>query len=325
MPPIQSVSRDLLLGRHGLSIRQVNSLFGTEGSGESTEARVGDLAKVAEFVRIGDLLHSHEIDFIPLKGPVLSYRIYGDATVRKYCDLDLLVEPASVLRAKDLLTGIGYEPVRYTLPESKMGQKIVLSHVHHILFTHRLLDLRVELHWRLFQTPPVRFSKLAGLVAGNLSEIGFSGRSFRVLNNELELLYLVMHGSIHNWRRLKWLLDVHEFLKVYEIDWVRFNALAVELKAGRMIALTNYVLSEYFPSGPTIPWEAESTAFLQSYALRKIMEADEPGRESLKEQMSRLRFSLYSFPGLMYKLRRVLSALVFYTYQAFCKKEHAIT
>jgi len=314
MASVYSFSRDQLLGRHGLSARQVNALFETEGLVESRENKARELNKIAEFLRIGDLLQSHKINFIPLKGPILSYRIYGDATVRKYCDLDVLVEPVFVLKAKELLSGIGYEPVGYTLPENKTGQRIVLSHVHHILFTHNLHELRVELHWRLFQTPPVGISKLSGLVDRNLSEILFADRSFRVFNNELELLYLLLHGSIHNWRRLKWLTDVYELLNKDEIDWAKFNILANELRAGRLISLTNFMLSEYFPSGPSIPWKNEKTPFLNSYAIRKVSEPDEPEHETVEMKMSRLRFSLHSYPGLGYKLRRIGTAVIFYVY-----------
>jgi len=323
MVSIHSFSKDQLLGRHGLSARQVKALLGAEVPEESIETKTRELDKIAEFLRIGDLLHSHNINFIPLKGPILSFRIYGDATVRKYCDFDLLVEPSSVLKARELLAELGYEPVGYTLPENKTGRRIVLSHVHHVLFTHSLHELRVELHWRLFQTPPVRTTILAGLVDANLSEIQFADRSFIVLDDEMELLYMVIHGSIHNWRRLKWLADVHELLQREEIDWPKFLILAQKLRAGRLISLTNFMLSQYFPSCPTIPWKNEKTPFLNSYAIRKVSEPDEPEHETVVMKMNRLRFSVHSYPGLTYKLRRVGSALIFYVYQLLRNSNHS--
>jgi hypothetical protein len=323
MPQITSYSHVILRGRHGLSFQQINSLFGKKVCEESFEEKKSALENVAEFIKIADALASEGISFVSLKGPILSYRIYGDATFREYCDLDLMVDLSSVRRAKDLLIGLAYEPVGYQFPDRKLGQKIVVSHVHHILFTHKTHNLRVELHWRLFQTPPVRFSKLDELVAKNLSEMTFAGRSLRILSVEMELLYLVMHGGIHSWRRLKWLVDIHEFLKKNKIDWEKFTDMAIDLRASRMISLANYVLAEYFPLGPSIPWENENIPFMKSYAIRQINEVDEPERETMAMKFSRLRFSFHCYPGLMYKFRRVRSAVIFYLYHAFRKVEHS--
>jgi len=317
MPLINSYSQEILRRRHGLSAHQINSLFGEKVYEESLEDKIRSLEKVAEFIRITDVLNSEGIGFIPLKGPVLSYRIYGEATVREYCDLDLMVGLSSVSRTKDLLIGLGYEPVGYQLPERRSGQHIVFSHVHHVLFTHKAHDLRIELHWRLFQSPPVRFSKLNDLVTANLSEITFEGRSFRVLSTELELLYLVMHGGIHSWRRLKWLNDIYEFLHRNKIDWEKFRAMAVELKAARLVSLANFLLSEFFPAGPSFPWDNERIPFMKSHAIIKINGADEP--ENLKMKLSRLRFSFHCYPGWRYKIRRTGSAALFYLYQVFPK------
>lgn len=324
MPQITSYSHDILTGRHGLSLRQINSFFGKKVCEENLEGKISALEKVKEFIKITDALILEGISFIPLKGPVLSYRIYGDATVREYCDLDLMVDLSSVRRAKDLLIGLEYEPVSYQFPDRKTGQQIVVSHVHHILFTNKTQYLRVELHWRLFQSPPVRLKKLKDLVAQNLSEITFAGRSLWVLSVELELLYLVMHGGIHYWRRLKWIIDINEFLKTNKIDWKKFKALALDLKASRLISLANFVLSEYFPSGPSIPWENEEIPFMRSYAIRQINEVNESERESMAMKMTRLRFSFNCYPGLMYKIRRVRSAVIFYVYHAFRKIDRAV-
>ena len=176
MPPVTGIPPEILRSRHRLSSQQVNALFGRKVIEESLEDKIRSLEKIAEFIRITDVLNSEGIGFIPLKGPVLSYRLYGDAMVREYCDLDLMVGLSSVSKAEDLLIGLGYEPVGYQLPEGRLGQQIVFSHVHHVLFTHKAHDLRIELHWRLFQSPPVRFTKLDSLVAANLSEITFEGR-----------------------------------------------------------------------------------------------------------------------------------------------------
>jgi hypothetical protein len=84
------------------------------------------------------------------------------------------------------------------------------------------------------------------------------------------------------------------------------------------------MLSEYFPSGPAIPWKNGKAPFLNSYAIRKVSEPDEPEHETVKMKMSRLRFSLHSYPGLAYKLRRIGTAIIFYVYQLRRKGKHSI-
>ena len=323
MSGITDFSPTVLRERHGLSTYQIDKLTGRKESAGRFEDKIVALEKVAEFIRITDALNSESIEFIPLKGPVLSYSLYGDATVREYCDLDLLVDLPFVHKTIELLIRLGYAPVGYQLPPSQIGQKIVIAHLHHVLFTHRMHNLRVELHWRLFQTPPVNFRKLDKLVGGNLSEITFADRSFTVFSKELEFLYLVMHGSLHYWRRLKWLTDINEYLMVYKIDWKKFRAMAAELRASRLISLANYVLSEFYTSGPSIPWTNDGIPFMRAYALRQIYSVEESERETLGMKLSRLRFSFHCYPGIMYKIRRLGSVVVFYLYHAFKKREHS--
>ncbi len=323
MSGVADFSLKILRERHGLSSFQIKKLTGTKESTERFEDKIDALEKVAEFIRITDALNSESIEFIPLKGPVLSYCLYGDATVREYCDLDLLVGLPFVYGTIDLLTGLGYEPLGYQFPRSQIGQQIVIAHLHHVLFVHKSHNLRVELHWRLFQTPPVKFRKLNKVVVANLSEITFADRSFKVLSRELEFLYLVMHGSLHYWRRLKWLTDINEYLKVYKIDWEEFRAMAFELRASRLISLANYVLPEFYPSGPSIPWKNDRIPFMRAYALKQIYSVEESERETLGMKISRLRFSFHCYPGIMYKIRRLGSVVVFYFYHAFKKREHS--
>lgn len=314
MPEITSYSVEILKVRHGLSSRQVNSVFGREVAEEGVDEKIAALEKIARFIKITNSLASEGIEFVPLKGPLLSFRIYDDATVREFCDLDIMVGIQDIRRAGDLLISLGYEPVGYRLPGKEPGRQIVLRHVHHILFTNRDHSLRVELHWRLFQTPTVRAGRLEELIAGNTTEVTFEGRPFRVLSGEIELLYLVMHGSIHYWKRLKWLIDIHEYLQKNAIDWGKFKSLALEFKASRLISLANFVLGECFPSGPFIPWDNDKIPFMRSYALDQINKVDEPDHETLKAKLCRLRFSFNCFPGILYKVRRVQSAACFYIF-----------
>jgi hypothetical protein len=319
MSSITDFPPETLFDRHGLSLQQINAIFGKTVIRESFEEKAAALAKVAEFLRVTDAFSAEGISFIPLKGPLLSYRLYGDGTWRRYCDLDIMVDITSVSRGVQLLSGLGYMSEYHTWPESKCGQRVITNHMHHVFFSHPINELNIELHWRLFQTPAAGISKLENLVKANQSVESFAGRSYTVLSNELELLYLVMHGSIHSWRRLKWLVDAEAYLRTRTIDWKLFERLVTELKAERLVSVGKSILSEYFTAGSLVPFDFYSPLFMKEFALEKIREPEDSGHESLKMTFKRWRYSFLSYPGTCYKINRVSYFMQFYSYRIFRK------
>src|SRR5207248_2341602 len=69
-----------------------------------------NLKFTAELFRILDCLEAHEIPAIPYKGPALAEMVYGNLASREFSDLDVLVRPTDVLRAKAALRDLGYAP-----------------------------------------------------------------------------------------------------------------------------------------------------------------------------------------------------------------------
>ena len=317
MPLFTDISPEILKDRHGLSPQQINTLFAKDVIKESLEEKAGTFEKVGEFIRITDALKNENIDFIPLKGPVLSFRLYGDATWRRYGDIDLMVEVAKVTGAAKLLTDLGYKPFGHTWPDNDIGQRLIVNHVHHILYWNSERELMVELHWRLFQTPAVSFRKIEELVKQNQSSVTLAGRSFRVLSHELELLYLIMHGSIHFWHRLKWILDVNALLISQNTDWELFNSMVRDLKAIRLVTLSKAILTEYFQDGPTLPCNEDVIPFMKAFSLGKIAEEKECGYESVSSKLQRWRYSFISYPGAKYKMNRIRNWVLFYVYETY--------
>jgi hypothetical protein len=62
----------------------------------------------AELVRILGHLEAAGIEALPFKGPVLAETLYGEVTQRQFGDLDILILPADVPKAKAALLGLGY-------------------------------------------------------------------------------------------------------------------------------------------------------------------------------------------------------------------------
>ena len=309
MPQITEISPEILRDRHRLSTQQVNSLLGEGIVKENVEEKVAALEIVREFIRVTDALRSKEISFIPLKGPELSYRLYCDPTIRSYSDLDILVEAAAMSRAAHIIEDLGYPAETANWPaDAKLQQKII-NHTNEFLFYSTEKQLRIELHWRLLKTPLISFSRLEEIVKQNQTSLTFAGRSFSVLSDELELLYLNIHGSTHWWRWLKWLVDIDIFLKRQSIDWKRFDDLAKELRATRMVALCNAMLSEFMPGGALIPCKKTASPFMVRFSEKMINSQKELSTDFYSRIIQSVWFALISFPGITYKIRTIRNYL----------------
>lgn len=309
MPPLTEMAPEVLRSRHRLSSQQINSLFGKTVIEESFEEKAKALGKVAEFIRVTDGLNAAGISFIPLKGPILSYRLYGDASFRYFSDLDLLVDASSLNSTKELLGGDGYRSYGRPWPGKSREQRRVLRYSHHISFLHPEKQTAFEIHWRLAPSTWLNFSQGGTLSTPELTSLNFEGRLFTVLNNEHELLFLIIHGGHHRWGMLKWLADVNRFMTSQEINLDKFNELVKAFNAGRLVALCNSMLSEYFPGGRLVPCSSIATDYMIRLSKKAAGDADCSGPETISEILTNMGYMVNAYPGLRYKTRLLLSTM----------------
>jgi hypothetical protein len=306
---IKNISPAILRDHHRLSVRQVNTLFETIVLPEVIEEKIKEIEIVKEFLSIYDLLSANNIRFIPLKGPVLSFRLYGDATMRNYNDIDILVDAENINRTKVVLEQIGYRTDCIDWPGKKALQQRLTKHINNISLSNPEKGIVVEVHWRILRISPVTFSVLNNLVNQNLITLSFAGRSFTVLNNELELLYLITHGGLHFWMRLKWLHDIDTFLRKQIIDWERFKRLTNELKSDRLVALCREIHKEYFADDVMIPHVYSVPHCIVDYSRKQINDDKETGVGKLKWVIQNFFFTLIAFRGIRYKIRVIAGFL----------------
>jgi len=145
-----------------------------------------------------------------LKGPCLSLRLFGDATVRATSDVDVLVAPDEVERCAEVLQGMGlsiredavaFYPPRYHHDVAYAGPAGM-----------------VELHYRAMSA----FGQLVEAHVWRSRSVAttFDGRAARVLCPEDELVYLALHAANHLFQRLSWVYDLKLFLVRYpDLDW----------------------------------------------------------------------------------------------------------
>jgi hypothetical protein len=253
--PIRKFSREKLFSRHRLSHQQIDELLGENQAKFQLEDKIRQMADLKVFFELTDKLREKGIFFLNLKGPVLSQRIYGDPTYRYYKDFDILVNPEDMQKALAVMKELGFKSYGYEWPISRSKQRNILKFLNQINYYHEPTGVSVELHWKIFHWEVMKPGKLKDIIQENLTTVQFGGREFKVLSKELELLYLMIHGALHAWARLKWLLDIYEILKREKIDLDTFEYWGKLFKVQVLIASTNEILQKFFPDSPQLPFK----------------------------------------------------------------------
>ena len=201
-----------------------------------------------ELLGILSYLESEGINAIAYKGPVLAETLYGDVTQRQYSDLDILILPQDVPKAKAALLALGHT----CGPELRQQEEPAYiasgcGHVFHTTAGRNLLDLQ----WRIVP----RFYSIDFDMAGFLDrahEIIVGGRPVRTLCAEDLLLVLCVHAAKHVWVQLSWLCDIAQLAKSRQLDWNAIQDEAQRLGIERIVNM-NLVLAHKLLGMP-IPW-----------------------------------------------------------------------
>jgi putative nucleotidyltransferase-like protein len=240
-----------LLARHLLAlpdgILPKELLVELWGRHESAARRKRAMAR--ELAQMLELFDANGIEAIPYKGPALAESVYGDVALREFGDLDILLRPRDVLRAKALLQARGYVP-EYPLEPAVEAAFLRSSAQYHLVMVHEERGM-VELHWKTdpdFQVERIDDERWwAGL-----QRAPFGEGAVRCFSPEETLLILCVHGSKHYWNALGWLVDVAEWLRQHpRMDWGWIGQAAQRLGCTRRVdlglALAQRLLGAHLP------------------------------------------------------------------------------
>jgi hypothetical protein len=135
--------------------------------------------------------HRRGVPVIALKGPWLAQRLYGDAALRLYADLDLLVRKADFARSGQVLTGLGFRPAArrddYARTWSRGG---ITLELHDDVENPLAFDFGIDQAWERAQ--PAEFEGAPALLLAPADELRF----------------LCLHGARHRFERLSHMLDL---------------------------------------------------------------------------------------------------------------------
>lgn len=172
------------------------------------------LVKKAVAQKLEELFGEHGIEFSLLKGVGLADQIYRDATLRMAKDIDVLIPAHAAEAAIQLLAENGYVNVPHSIKKnartSRTRQLIEMRLFKDAIFIDPQFSEQIELHQRLFTNEPKNFT----------SEFN-SAVSFRrvpTITNNRYCLYLLMHGAISMWMRLKWVIDLSLLIRKISME-----------------------------------------------------------------------------------------------------------
>jgi hypothetical protein len=248
----------------------------------------GNLFLAKELLHLLALFNRHGLLALPYKGPVLAASVYGDLALRPCNDLDILVPEQDILPAMDLLVSCGYElirPLSVSQTEKSLQSLWVNQLVEKSLWAYQLVlwhpdrQVVVELHWRI--TPKYIFPNSPEQLWEDLTPVRLGGGTVLSFAPENLLWFLCVHGAKHQWRRLNWLCDIAELIRVYpDLNWEQVVAQATKLGIERRLYLGLFVANCLLktPLPKVIETKIHTTPHVKVLAQR-VMERVFDGRE----------------------------------------------
>lgn len=266
-----------------------------------------NLLLTSELCRILRLFESEGVRAMPYKGPALAVAAYGNLSLRRFADLDVLVPIGDVRRAKELLISQGYKPE----PSLTQAQEAVMLRTQHNLPFLLEGKILLELHWTVAAR---KFS--AALDADEMWEravrLRLEGETVRSLSTEDLLLSLCVHGSKHLWERLAWVCDVAELVTASPtLNWRRVFAQASRTGDERMLFLGLRLAVELM--GATLPAEVTERVFADAQVERlaaAVRARLSDGREKRAGIMRNMIFNLRARKRLRDKIGYLQFALM---------------
>ena len=244
----------------------------TECKRAFTAMHMTDVKQEYALAELEKLFREHHIDFCPIKGADLAWRVWPSGALRIKCDLDIWVGSRDHATALELLAAAGWKtPYRY-------------RHTHHdaMMLKHGVV---LELHF-LF---PGFDADAAGALQKELRQI--SPHRYQ-LSLESNLLLLFAHSFHHQWQNgIQLLLDCGFLIRSEgRPDWERLRQLAKTCRRASP-ALLFKAFPEFFPP-ETMPAEEFPPEIIDTF--RKLISEAPPtkSQQAEKSMTAPDRFSL---------------------------------
>ena len=258
------------------------------------------LRAAQECKRLKEAFEAAAVPLLFLKGLTIGKLAYGNPFLKMAWDIDILVEPANLLRAATLLDGLGY---RVECP----SDLDLLQQWHRLRKDSAWLGpsgLFVELHDAVVDQPDL----LSGISVSSPAQIVPITANIALptfADGEL-FSYLCAHGASSAWFRLKWLADLAGWLHHQAPDrivalYARSRDFGVDRHAAQALLLAQRLFGIQVPQELTDSIDRPVNRWLARAALRQMLKG-----EPTERLFGTLAIHLTQFllrPGVRHKMR----------------------
>jgi hypothetical protein len=258
------------LSTHAASNVPQPVLAGLKDRAERNRQRI--LQLLMELGRISERFAQAGIPVCTLKGPVLAQRLFGDASLRASTDLDLLVPLDSLAQADALLLQYGCQRVFPAAPLTPRQQRAFQQEWYNYTYFLPGPRIFIELHWTIASPDLVALQAVEQMLSRLQPLPQFGGQLFGLADQDLPV-YLLVHGSKHNWVRLKWLVDFAAWLRqASQPDWQALQERMAELDLQRSLGQGAWLVHELLaaPASGALAMPGVQDAQIQRLARRSL-------------------------------------------------------
>ena len=262
----------------------------------AADERAGErrgLALAAETANVLRVLAAGGVEALPLKGVALGVAAYGDPSVRRSGDVDVLVRPADGERAAQALAARGYADL---MPLDGYERRWFTRSVRQLPPVARPGGPKVEVHAAVHHPLLALDLDVAGLFA-RARPTDLPTGPVAAMSPEDSLLVVVSHALRGGWNRLEWIACTAWLAARADLDWALTERLAREAGATRMLALGLVLARDAL--GVTLPAPAAHAAGADRAAGREAarllaepcwaMPSPDEGRADLRIRALHLR------------------------------------
>jgi hypothetical protein len=257
----------------------------------SDACRLQAIIRLQLLASVLETLNQAGIPVMPLKGPLLSLEMYGDAGFRQSKDLDVLVAHEDVVKTQECLETLGWRRGAGYASLTRRQSEFNLRYEQHIGYVHPNRGCELELHWRTAgDTPEAAATNLSrGLPAE------WQGFRYLAMKPADLTLYLSDHGSGHAWARAKWLGDMARIWASQSTDWSAVFDAARTTGRERSVLLCLRILNEAYGL-PTNAGGYGCSALLPSAMVAKaIRELTAPDEREERSAFTRVFEEIRSY------------------------------
>ncbi len=203
-----------------------------------------------ELVAVLGMLEENGIKAIPFKGPTLAMTAYGDLGLRRFGDLDILVQKQDFIKAKKLIIS-----QKYQLAVTDLQELLIFKHAFQSPFRHHSSRFTIDLHWGLSPKRPGRRHRFDCLWS-NLGSISLLGQSVPTLSPESTLVVQCINAVKEPAdQSLKQICDIAEVIKTYpNLSWKTAFSIAQQLGCERLFLIGLNLSHQLY--GTVLPEEA---------------------------------------------------------------------